>query len=226
MSIFPFWLKNKKAILLTLISLPAAKRTASSFSPANTTNGRLMERWICEMMTFKISISMFNVICRVCDKFCQIFLSNRPTYQTTALKCYLQPPLPLSDAPPPFSPSRFFLLFLLFSPPVSPELLGVLSSIAAFMALMALFFLYLSNKLSVKSPDNLSHLSGFKDSQPGSRQRGWTRRRGAACWCVSALFLVLHDDLDVVRRQSQLHSFGSTAIEHLFAKQAFLTDIH
>uniref|UniRef100_H3C319 Synaptotagmin XIVb n=1 Tax=Tetraodon nigroviridis TaxID=99883 RepID=H3C319_TETNG len=30
---------------------------------------------------------------------------------------------------------------------VSPELLGILSSVAAFMALMALFFLYLSNKL-------------------------------------------------------------------------------
>ncbi|XP_030261513.1 synaptotagmin-14b isoform X4 [Sparus aurata] len=49
---------------------------------------------------------------------------------------------------------------------VSPELLGVLSSIAAFMALMALFFLYLSNKLSVESPDNLSQLSGYKNNQP------------------------------------------------------------
>ncbi|MEQ2310735.1 hypothetical protein AMECASPLE_012218 [Ameca splendens] len=47
---------------------------------------------------------------------------------------------------------------------VSPELLGVLSSIAAFVVLMALFFLYLSNKLSVQSPDNLSHLSGHKNS--------------------------------------------------------------
>ncbi|KAM9704561.1 synaptotagmin-14-like [Menidia menidia] len=47
---------------------------------------------------------------------------------------------------------------------VSPELLGVLSSIAAFMALMALFFLYLSNKLSVESPDNLSHLGGYKSN--------------------------------------------------------------
>ncbi|XP_061602492.1 synaptotagmin-14b [Cololabis saira] len=46
---------------------------------------------------------------------------------------------------------------------VSPELLGVLSSIAAFMALMALCFLYLSNKLSAESPDNLSHLSGCKN---------------------------------------------------------------
>uniref|UniRef100_A0A3B3URA4 Synaptotagmin XIVb n=1 Tax=Poecilia latipinna TaxID=48699 RepID=A0A3B3URA4_9TELE len=45
----------------------------------------------------------------------------------------------------------------------SPELLGVLSSIAAFVALMALFFLYLSNKLSVQSPDNLSHLNGQKN---------------------------------------------------------------
>lgn len=40
------------------------------------------------------------------------------------------------------------------------------------MALMALFFLYLSNKLSVKSPDNLSHLSGYKNSQPGSQRSG------------------------------------------------------
>ncbi|KAG7239718.1 hypothetical protein INR49_028654 [Caranx melampygus] len=51
---------------------------------------------------------------------------------------------------------------------VSPELLGVLSSIAAFMALMALFFLYLSNKLSVGSPDDLSHLSGYKNAQPAN----------------------------------------------------------
>lgn len=80
---------------------------------------------------------------------------------------FLTPPHPL-----------FFLLSLLFSPPVSPELLGVLSSIAAFMALMALFFLYLSNKLSVKSPDNLSHLSGFKDSQPGSQRHGQIHRSG------------------------------------------------
>ncbi|XP_072302439.1 synaptotagmin-14b isoform X1 [Eucyclogobius newberryi] len=39
---------------------------------------------------------------------------------------------------------------------VSPELLGVLSSIAAFMALMALFFLYLSNKLCMESPRSLT----------------------------------------------------------------------
>uniref|UniRef100_G3P0H5 Synaptotagmin XIVb n=1 Tax=Gasterosteus aculeatus aculeatus TaxID=481459 RepID=G3P0H5_GASAC len=49
---------------------------------------------------------------------------------------------------------------------VSPELLGVLSSIAAFMALMALFFLYLSNKRSVESPADLSHLSGYKNTEP------------------------------------------------------------
>ncbi|XP_033991460.1 synaptotagmin-14b isoform X3 [Trematomus bernacchii] len=49
---------------------------------------------------------------------------------------------------------------------VSPELLGVLSSITAFMALMALFFLYLSNKLSVASPDDLSHLNGLKNRHP------------------------------------------------------------
>ncbi len=42
-------------------------------------------------------------------------------------------------------------LFLSF-PLVSPELLGVLSSIAVFMAVIALFFLYLSSKLSVESP--------------------------------------------------------------------------
>ncbi|MEQ2170796.1 hypothetical protein GOODEAATRI_004034, partial [Goodea atripinnis] len=52
---------------------------------------------------------------------------------------------------------------------VSPELLGVLSSIAAFVVLMALFFLYLSNKLSVQSPDNLSHLSGHKNSHQGTQ---------------------------------------------------------
>ncbi|XP_023203384.1 synaptotagmin-14-like [Xiphophorus maculatus] len=52
---------------------------------------------------------------------------------------------------------------------VSPELLGVLSSIAAFVALMALFFLYLSNKLSVQSPDNLSHLNGQKNPHQGTQ---------------------------------------------------------
>ncbi|TNN52399.1 hypothetical protein EYF80_037422 [Liparis tanakae] len=49
---------------------------------------------------------------------------------------------------------------------LSPELLGVLSSIAAFMALMALFFLYLSNKLSVERPADLSHLSGYENNTP------------------------------------------------------------
>lgn len=63
--------------------------------------------------------------------------------------------------------SPLFLSF--FSLSVSPELLGVLSSIAAFMALMALFFLYLSNKLSVGSPDDLSHFTGYENTQPGTR---------------------------------------------------------
>uniref|UniRef100_A0A3B3CTK3 Synaptotagmin XIVb n=1 Tax=Oryzias melastigma TaxID=30732 RepID=A0A3B3CTK3_ORYME len=48
---------------------------------------------------------------------------------------------------------------------VSPELLGVLSSVVAFMALMALFFLYLSNKLSVESSDNFVRLSGCRSDQ-------------------------------------------------------------
>lgn len=98
---------------------------------------------------------------------------------TTYKSHYLEmlPTITSSLTPAPTHP-LFFLLSLLFSPPVSPELLGVLSSIAAFMALMALFFLYLSNKLSVKSPDNLSHLSGFKDSQPGSRRHGQIHRSG------------------------------------------------
>ncbi|KAM9778747.1 synaptotagmin-14-like [Syngnathus typhle] len=47
---------------------------------------------------------------------------------------------------------------------VSPELLGVLSSIGAFMALMALFFLYLSNKLSVDTADTVPHLSGYHNN--------------------------------------------------------------
>lgn len=61
----------------------------------------------------------------------------------------------------------------LFSSSVSPELLGVLSSIAAFIALMALFFLYLSNKLSVETPDELSHLSTFNDNQQGAHTPAW-----------------------------------------------------
>ncbi|KAM9421238.1 uncharacterized protein ACWYII_021415 [Salvelinus alpinus] len=48
---------------------------------------------------------------------------------------------------------------------VSPELLGVLSSIAAFMGLMALFFLYLSNKLSVESTSDLSCLDDYRPDQ-------------------------------------------------------------
>ncbi|KAL0967601.1 hypothetical protein UPYG_G00254330 [Umbra pygmaea] len=50
---------------------------------------------------------------------------------------------------------------------VSPELLGILSSIAAFMALMALFFLYLSNKLSVDGAGNLSRLDHYRPEQQG-----------------------------------------------------------
>ncbi|KAK2883666.1 hypothetical protein Q8A67_017303 [Cirrhinus molitorella] len=45
---------------------------------------------------------------------------------------------------------------------VSPELLGVLSSIAVFMAVIALFFVYLSSKLSVESPSSdLPRFEGF-----------------------------------------------------------------
>ncbi|XP_016123357.1 synaptotagmin-14-like, partial [Sinocyclocheilus grahami] len=45
---------------------------------------------------------------------------------------------------------------------VSPELLGVLSSIAVFMVVIALFFLYLSSKFSVESPSSeLPHFEGF-----------------------------------------------------------------
>lgn len=48
---------------------------------------------------------------------------------------------------------------------VSPELLGVLSSIAVFMAVIALFFLYLSSKLSVESPrSDLPRFEGFDKS--------------------------------------------------------------
>ncbi|XP_013875433.1 synaptotagmin-14 [Austrofundulus limnaeus] len=62
---------------------------------------------------------------------------------------------------------------------VSPELLGVLSSIAALMALMALVFLYLSNKLSAQSPDSLPHLTGFTDNQRGTGER--TQKGGNRC---------------------------------------------
>ncbi|KAF4099259.1 hypothetical protein G5714_019385 [Onychostoma macrolepis] len=53
---------------------------------------------------------------------------------------------------------------------VSPELLGVLSSIAVFMAVIALFFLYLSSKLSVETPSSdLPRFEGFnKGLQDGS----------------------------------------------------------
>ncbi|XP_009292849.1 synaptotagmin-14b isoform X3 [Danio rerio] len=48
---------------------------------------------------------------------------------------------------------------------VSPELLGVLSSIAVFMAVIALFFLYLSSKLSVESPrSDLPRFESFDKS--------------------------------------------------------------
>lgn len=98
--------------------------------------------------------------------------------------------------------SLFFSL--LFSPPVSPELLGVLSSIAAFMALMALFFFYLSNKLSVKSSDDLSHLGGFKDGQQGSQRHGQVHRSG----CM-LLFLLWFDlrILMLFRSRNEKQSF-------------------
>ncbi|TMS12447.1 Synaptotagmin-14 [Larimichthys crocea] len=66
---------------------------------------------------------------------------------------------------------------------VSPELLGVLSSIAAFMVLMAVFFLYLSNKLSVESPDDLSHLGGYKSNQPVTILFGVHARVGLSTHC-------------------------------------------
>ncbi|XP_052391654.1 synaptotagmin-14-like isoform X3 [Carassius gibelio] len=53
---------------------------------------------------------------------------------------------------------------------VSPELLGVLSSIAFFMAVIALFFLYLSSKLSVESPS--SDLPHFESCNKGSQDGG------------------------------------------------------
>ncbi|RXN26757.1 synaptotagmin-14-like isoform X2 [Labeo rohita] len=56
---------------------------------------------------------------------------------------------------------------------VSPELLGVLSSIAVFMAVIALFFLYLSSKLSVESPS--SDLPRFEGFTKGLQ--GWYRKR-------------------------------------------------
>ncbi|XP_041715949.2 synaptotagmin-14 isoform X2 [Coregonus clupeaformis] len=48
---------------------------------------------------------------------------------------------------------------------VSPELLGVLSSIAVFVAVMVLFFLYLSNKLSVESASDLPRLDDYRPDQ-------------------------------------------------------------
>ncbi|XP_059355015.1 synaptotagmin-14b isoform X6 [Carassius carassius] len=53
---------------------------------------------------------------------------------------------------------------------VSPELLGVLSSIAFFMAVIALFFLYLSSKLSVESPS--SDLPHFESCNKGLEDVG------------------------------------------------------
>lgn len=91
------------------------------------------------------------------------------------------------------------------SPLVSPELLGVLSSIAAFMALMALFFLYLSNKLSVESPNDLTHLSSYKNNQQGTQHT-----RLALPQCMAAVTyghirrvedfvdVVLYEDLEAV----------------------------
>uniref|UniRef100_A0A8C1Y9F2 Synaptotagmin XIVb n=1 Tax=Cyprinus carpio TaxID=7962 RepID=A0A8C1Y9F2_CYPCA len=53
---------------------------------------------------------------------------------------------------------------------VSPELLGVLSSVAFFMAVIALFFLYLSSKLSVESPS--SDLPHFESLNKGLQDGG------------------------------------------------------
>ncbi|XP_077949222.1 uncharacterized protein LOC120807951 isoform X1 [Gasterosteus aculeatus] len=86
---------------------------------------------------------------------------------------------------------------------VSPELLGVLSSIAAFMALMALFFLYLSNKRSVESPADLSHLSGYKNTEPVS-QRG-----DGIPGCEMAFFKSFQQNLPSVNISSLLDSVTS-----------------
>lgn len=60
------------------------------------------------------------------------------------------------------------LSLFLFFPLVSPELLGVLSYIAVFMAVIALFFLYLSSKLSVESPSSdLPSFEGFNKGLQG-----------------------------------------------------------
>lgn len=75
------------------------------------------------------------------------------------------------------------------------------------MALMALFFLYLSNKLSVKSPDNLSHLSGYKNSQPGSQRSG---QIGCTRWLhVYGSVSVLYDDPSVVFMLRCFVSYGT-----------------
>lgn len=68
-----------------------------------------------------------------------------------------------------FYPPALCFLFLCASlSSVSPELLGVLSSIAVFMAVTAFFFLYLSSKLSVKSPSSdLPYFKGFNKGLQG-----------------------------------------------------------
>uniref|UniRef100_A0A673AW87 Synaptotagmin XIVb n=1 Tax=Sphaeramia orbicularis TaxID=375764 RepID=A0A673AW87_9TELE len=73
-------------------------------------------------------------------------------------------------------------LCLIFGFLFSPELLGVLSSIAAFMALMALFFLYLSNKvLFVLHPEGvLSDSEEDKGPESGAQQSSasvWSRKQ-------------------------------------------------
>ncbi|XP_051511443.1 synaptotagmin-14-like [Myxocyprinus asiaticus] len=57
---------------------------------------------------------------------------------------------------------------------VSPELLGILSSIAVFMGMIAFFFLYLSSKLSVESPS--SDLSSFEGFNKGLQDDGCLER--------------------------------------------------
>lgn len=79
------------------------------------------------------------------------------------------------------------LSLFLFFPLVSPELLGVLSSIAFFMAVIALFFLYLSSKLSVESPSSdLPHFEGFNKDLQGKYLK--------SCQCVhcSVIYMAVY----------------------------------
>ncbi|KAM8847626.1 synaptotagmin-14-like isoform 1-T1 [Synchiropus picturatus] len=105
---------------------------------------------------------------------------------------------------------------------VSPELLGALSSVAAFLALVALFFLYISNKRSVESPDTLLHLSDYRSSQPEGVLSDSEEDKGLEASAVQQSATIVWSSKHKAGDQGGYHSEGSS--EHVNSIQRIQKD--